>query len=369
VKLIFENWRRFLDEGGGKSSKTGELDPALALETIKVYLRFLEEWNRWLVSNGESPVTPVEPKGSVSYVEQDFEEGTEDVVYGDIDYLVEFPLAPTEAESHTERKKEQNDAKNRYRNLIVEFMRSSSVPPEVDVETTLSPKPGTNKPASPFMVVLEVHPEQFVQVDTVITFPGYTPWMKYRYEPERGLKGYTMGYLYRSFGDLFPLSLSTEGVLARIRGGELVSSKFRKNVEIEFISKDPAVFLLDIVRYILKREVGKEDIQIHPILEKHPGLTKPVTIAQLATGIKGAILTLAMNGYRTAPEMLQQVMADYKHFVENYYTKLEKKVQNWLVAVPEGPKREAYERKLKKTFESTHKALEIVQSIWGPGGV
>ena len=201
-------WQNFLNEGGLKSTKTdARLTPDLVVRAIDVYKRTLADFNNWLENENQLPVRAVRPVGSVSYAQRDLQDGT-DIVYGDVDYLVEFPPPPSTGESYTDTRKEENARKREYRKLFTNFLNSEAVTGEVDVYETLAEN------ADPFMVILEAHPGLLVQVDTIVTFPDYAEWISARYTPERGVKGYTMGKLYKALGDIFPLTIGTEGVLA-----------------------------------------------------------------------------------------------------------------------------------------------------------
>lgn len=303
---FFKSWRQFtrIDEGGNKSPKTRGvvLTPELVKKTVAVYERVIADWSEWLVSQGEEPVRALRPVGSVSYYEKDLEEkpGT---VYGDIDYLVELPL-PGEFEDDTEKRKNQNAQKRKYTQLFVDYLNSGATPPEVDVKETLK--------GNVMLVILELGNGVFVQADTVTTFPDYGEWIGSRYTPERGIKGYAMGHLYTSLGDYFPLSIGTEGVIARTQDGRLVTGKVRKGVTIQTISTDPRNFLIDIAKYF-----AGEGVKVHPILRQASGVDpESVSIESLARGIKGLALTLGNEGITDAGEMIEQVKNTYKGKLE-----------------------------------------------------
>lgn len=302
MKQFFRTWRSFvrLDEGGNKSLKTRDvvLTPELVKKTVFVYEGVISDWNKWLKTQNEQPVEALKPVGSVSYYEKDLEEkpGT---VYGDIDYLVEFPLDSEDA-NDTAKRKNQNAQKRKYTQLFVDYLNSGTVSSYVDVEETLK--------GNVLLVILELEQGVFVQADTVITFPDYRDWMNSRYTPERGIKGYATGHLYTSLGGFFPLSIGTEGVIARTQDGALVTGKVRKNVEINTLSTDPHKFLIDIAKYF----VG-DDVKIHPILAQNSGINPDnISIESFALGIKGLALTLEQRGFTNAQKMLQQISNTYK---------------------------------------------------------
>ena len=99
----YKSWQHFLlNEGGIKSAKTdAKLTPEIVIRAIDVYNRVIADFNSWLSGMGEMPVRSVKPVGSVSYAQRDLQD-KENVIYGDVDYLVEFPLPASPEESYTE---------------------------------------------------------------------------------------------------------------------------------------------------------------------------------------------------------------------------------------------------------------------------
>jgi len=343
-------WQNFLNEGGIKSTKTdARLTPQLVVRAIDVYKRVLADFNKWLEKENQSSVRALQPVGSVSYAQRDLQDGS-DVIYGDVDYLVEFPPPPSASESYTEARKEENAMKRKYRKLFVSFLNSDMVTPEVDVYETL----GEN--ADPFMVILEAHSGLLVQVDTIITFPDYAEWLSTRYTPERGIQGYTMGKLYKALGDLFPLTIGTEGVIARTKDGRLVTGRQRKGVELEIVSKSPKTFLLDIARYVLEAE----NIKIHPTLEKHGGMTGEISLRKLAQGIKGLALTLEMNGYMGSADVLSKILMNYEEGLGEHLERTSKRIEKKALGLQDPAQRDKLTKKIDKIVKNNAKALEAV---------
>ena len=343
-------WQNFLNEGGLKSTKTdARLTPDLVVRAIDVYKRTLADFNNWLENENQLPVRAVRPVGSVSYAQRDLQDGT-DIVYGDVDYLVEFPPPPSTGESYTDTRKEENARKREYRKLFTNFLNSEAVTGEVDVYETLAEN------ADPFMVILEAHPGLLVQVDTIVTFPDYAEWISARYTPERGVKGYTMGKLYKALGDIFPLTIGTEGVVARKRDGNLVTSRQRKGVELEIVSKSPKTFLPDIARYVLEND----NIEIHPDLQKHNGMTGEITLRKLAQGIRGLALTLELNGHMRASDLLSKVLVNYEEGLEEHRERTTKRIEKKISQLQDSSHRDKLLKKIKEISEINEKALEAV---------
>lgn len=304
--------RAVLAEGGLKlpPDKRTDLNSALVKQACDVYVRFVAGWNRWLESRGMEPVEPIGPSGSSAHAERDADEG-KDAVYGDVDYLVSFPLTDG-AEDFSDRRKAQAAVEREYTELMGEYIRTTR-PRDVDVGLTLKPN------SVPSQVVLEMPGGELVQVDTVVTFPEHAEWMKGRYVPERGVKGYVTGNLFKALGDYMKLTIGTEGVVARLKGGERVTSKQRAGVKYHKVSGDFGNFLVDIARYI----VG-DDVAIAPQLKKHPGLdSSTVSVEGMAHGIVGLADTLSKAGAVDKHEMLSSIMSG---FVEALADTVERKV-------------------------------------------
>jgi len=350
----YRSWQSFLlGEGGIKSAKTdANLTPEIVIRAMDVYNRVIADFNSWLKTQSELPIRSVKPVGSVSYAQRDLID-KENVIYGDVDYLVEFPMPPASGENYTEIRKAENLTKRKYRNLFAKFLMSTSVTPEIDVEETL--KDG----GDPLMVILEAHPGILVQVDTVVTFPDYSNWMSARYTPQRGLKGYTMGKLYKALGDIFPVTIGTEGVIARTRDGRLVSSRVRKDVDLEIISKSPKTFLIDLARYISK----DGDMKLHPDLTKHGGMTGEITLEKLARGIKGFALTLDMAGIMTAQDLLAKVLMNYEEGLEEHRQRTTKRIEKKISHLQDEAQRAKLEKKIKEIGEINARALREVAPV------
>jgi len=350
----YKSWQNFLlNEGGIKSSKTDAgLTPEVVIRAIDVYNRVIADFNSWLSNMGEMPIRSVKPVGSVSYAQRDLQD-KQGVIYGDVDYLVEFPMPASTKGNYTEVRKLENLTKRKYRNLFSKFLTSSDVTPEIDVDETL--KDG----GDPLMVILEAHPGILVQVDTVITFPDYSDWMSVRYTPQRGLKGYTMGKLYKALGDIFPVSIGTEGVIARTREGKLVSSRVRKGVEMQVVSKSPKTFLIDLARYV----AGDSEMPIHPDLLSHGGMTGEVTLQKLAKGIKGFALTMEMAGIMSHEDMMNKVLLNYEEGLEEHRVRTTKRIKNKISQLQDDTHRVKLEKKIKEIDEINAKALKEVTPI------
>lgn len=295
-----------MSEGGLKlpPQHRRDLTPQIVRDAARTYVRTIESFNDWLSTRGEQPLSPVRPTGSSTHWEKDIEDRP-DATYGDIDYLVSFP-SPELADDETQSRKAEAEQTKKYTDLFTEFI-STSTPAWVDRDLTLGEDGGKH----PWMVIIKLDDGSYVQVDTIITYPRHAEWMKGRYTPQRGLKGYVTGNLYKALGDYFTLTIGTEGVIARVRGGQRVPSTVRKDVTFQAISRNFRGFFGDIVTYILGRSDWKKPSGFIEGLDPDN-----VSLIQFAQGIRGMRDALILNGFEGVDGMLADILQKFKEGLE-----------------------------------------------------
>ena len=310
-----------LFEGGLKAPHlTGHvnLNQETVAAAIDVYKKVMEMWNEHLSSDNMKNVSVIGPVGSSAYYLKD-EPGTE---YGDVDFLVSFPVKTDDTMGPADIRKAENEAKRNYENSLRDFLNTS-----VDVEDYVNTA-ASNK-GSPFLLIVRLPSGDHVQVDTIVTYPQYSDpgeeeesqWMPYRWIPEQGFKGYTIGNLYMALGNYFNMSIGDRGVTARVVGDQRVSSR-KTSADLVMISKNIRTFLRDIAR-----EVAGEDIAEDDLLLRYPGVNPDnIKISDLANGIKGLALTLGNLEIINSPKvMLDSVFESYKEGLQrNVKSKLSK---------------------------------------------
>jgi hypothetical protein len=328
IKELRQLIRVYLAEGGLKlpPEHRRDLTPSIVREASSVYREFLKGFNAWLESRGKKPLEPIRPTGSSTYAERD-ERERPDATYGDIDYLVSFPVEYTDPDLNV-RRKEEAAAVKEYTELLTDYLTTAR-PSMVDVDLTVG--------GHPLMIIVKVPSGGLAQVDTVVTHPAYSEWMRGRYTPERGIKGYVTGNLYKALGDYLVLTIGTEGVMARLKDGERVPSKFRSGVTYRSISTDFRNFFRDIADYVIEGAYVAD-----PLLEQYPGMDPDnVNVSDLAYGIIGLARTMERAGEVDATEMLRKI---HESFIEgmddNVLRKLSKEIS---------PEQEAKMRKLNVT--------------------
>lgn len=293
--------KEVIAEGGLKISKEErtKITTTIIKSAIEKYLSVIDSFNSWLEKSGIEKITPLHATGSSFYWEIDIADNPE-AVYGDIDYLVSFPV---NLDSHNinELHKAERESEKKYTDLLERWLRKKSHS-DVDVEMTLK--------SSPLMIIINTDFGK-VQVDTVITHPKYAEWMKGRYTPERGVKGLFTGNIYKTLSDMFDLSIGTKGVFAKRKDGEKVSIRKMAGVEIEMISTNYETFVFDILKHLVPRGA-----KIHPLLDKYKGGSlEEVRISDLLNSISGLFLSLEMTSSKDF---------DYQVLSSRFLTDLEK---------------------------------------------
>ena len=306
MRTIIKNFNKFIEEskelnnineGGLKAphlTRDVKLDPATVSKAVKAYETAINMFSAWLQENGHTPVELVGPVGSTAYYKRDAEESPS-TEYGDVDYLVNVPV-------EGEGRKAENAARTEYKNLLIQFLQSTpEVEKFVNVETTVK--------TSPWLLIVKLPSGEHVQVDSILSHPKYRNWMKTRWSPERGLKGYTLGQLLTALGTYFDMSIQDRGVAFRYDKdtGERVSGR-KTGSPLKTVSTDVSTFLIDMARELASSDV----LELHPLLKQKPGLDPyDIKIGSLALGIRGLAYTLAAAGVLDAKQMLSEVLQKY----------------------------------------------------------
>ena len=297
-----------LIEGGWASAKTQgtTITPKLVAKVMPVVEKFINDFNDIVKKDGKPPIKLVSPVGSTKYWKQDLKSDP-DKHYGDIDLLISFPVWYNQGKHEREN---ENKSISYYRDKIVQLAGKL---PYLDSDTAKTK--GKN-------LIFKLSDGDFVQVDFVVTTPKYEGWTKGRFTPEHGLKGFTVGYLFSAMGEILGMSTGDRGIITKLRGGEIVSFKMQKDVEVIQISSNYKTFFVDILNF-LANYMGKDpkSIKLHSDLMNHKGLNpNDVKLANLAKGIAGLAKTLEMNGMldgkkikaKNAKDLMNKIFNDYK---------------------------------------------------------
>jgi hypothetical protein len=301
--------------GGWATTKTQgtKITPAVLQEAIGVLENIFDDFNQWAQAHGFDSLTVVGPGGSGVYFKKDLEENPEKA-YGDVDILVMYPL------NEPQGRRAEIDTLKKYNGLFLQWL-AKTTRPDLDKEETSAISEGTLK----LVINLKDGP---VQVDIISTFNYSSDWAKARYTPIRGIKGFVVGFLYQAFGNALDVSVTDRGVVAKIKGGELVNPLLRKGVEERIVTRDFNRFLAQLAEFTDEFTRGeKRAVQLDQYLQQHPGIdVTDLSLEQICNGILGFARTLEQNGtfelpkskYKNSQEFLQEVVDIYKIKIDKH---------------------------------------------------
>jgi len=311
----FTDFLQINEMGGWATTKTQgtKITPAVLQEAIGVLENIFNDFNQWAQAHGFDSLTVVGPGGSGVYFKKDLEENPEKA-YGDVDIIVMYPL------NEPQGRQAEIDTLKKYNGLFLQWL-AKTTRPDLDKEETSAISEGTLK----LVINLKDGP---VQVDIISTFNYSSDWAKARYTPIRGIKGFVVGFLYQAFGNALDVSVTDRGVVAKIKGGELVNPLLRKGVEERIVTRDFNRFLAQLAEFTDEFTRGeKRAVQLDQYLQQHPGIdVTALSLEQICNGILGFARTLEQNGtfelpkskYQNSQEFLQEVVNIYKIKIDKH---------------------------------------------------
>jgi len=311
----FTDFLQINEMGGWATTKTQgtKITPAVLQEAIGVLENIFDDFNQWAQAHGFDSLTVVGPGGSGVYFKKDLEENPEKA-YGDVDILVMYPL------NEPQGRRAEIDTLKKYNGLFLQWL-AKTTRPDLDKEETSAISDGTLK----LVINLKDGP---VQVDIISTFNYSSDWAKARYTPIRGIKGFVVGFLYQAFGNALDVSVTDRGVVAKIKGGDLVNPLLRKGVEERIVTRDFNRFLAQLAEFTDEFTRGeKRAVQLDQYLQQHPGIdVTDLSLEQICNGILGFARTLEQNGtfelpkskYTNSQEFLQAVVDIYKIKIDKH---------------------------------------------------
>ena len=311
----FTDFLQINEMGGWATTKTQgtKITPAVLQEAIGVLENIFDDFNQWAQAHGFDSLTVVGPGGSGVYFKKDLEENPEKA-YGDVDILVMYPL------NEPQGRQAEIDTLKKYNGLFLQWL-AKTTRPDLDKEETSAISEGTLK----LVINLKDGP---VQVDIISTFNYSSDWAKARYTPIRGIKGFVVGFLYQAFGNALDVSVTDRGVVAKIKGGELVNPLLRKGVEERIVTRDFNRFISQLAEFTDEFTRGeKRAVQLDQYLQQHPGIdVTALSLEQICNGILGFARTLEQNGtfelpkskYKNSQEFLQEVVDIYKIKIDKH---------------------------------------------------
>ena len=312
-KIISLN--EFLNEGGWSSTKTQEtkLTPKVLKAVDKQIKEFDKEFNVHLKSAGLPLLKFIKAIGSGSWYEDDLI-NQPDKIYGDIDYLVSYPLLQIETKGS--RKDEVASIKT-YNGELFRFLEMSNLSYVDAGETYNMSSLGSVKIL--FKVEVDGNLEH-IQADMVTTHPPYEEWALQRYTPMRDVKGFVLGKMYSTLAGNLGLSIQDRGVRGKFKGDVLSQWSKRSGVEEKVISLDFNNFLHDIAVFFFEYLKKEGDMKPSKGLEKYKGVeVKGLDMPRMVEAIKGLADTLEDNGlfgdllnFKNADDFMNSIASEYR---------------------------------------------------------
>lgn len=240
VKLF----EQFINEGGWSTVKTQDtiLNPLAIKKTVEVINRIGEQFNKYLQTIDLPPIDWGRPVGSGTWWEDDLITSP-DKLYGDVDVLVLYPTLKLYGD---DTKKNEAESVRIYNDELLNWLERER-PVGVDPEETRNI---SNPSSVKYVVEIDIDGKQgWVQVDLVVSHEEYKDWALARLTPIRNVKGFVLGNLYSSFGEVLDLSVQLKGVRAKVKNRILVPYSSRAGVEEILVSSDIRTFLADIAKF------------------------------------------------------------------------------------------------------------------------
>jgi hypothetical protein len=301
-------------EGGFSTTKTQEtpITPQVIGKVNDVVQKLSSDFNSHLRELELPSLDFLRPIGSGTWWKEDIK-NQPDKLYGDVDYMVAYPtLKLTDG-------KERDDevATTKLYNQELLMWLEAEKYKGVDLLETKKVS-SINGIKLIVEVELEGKTKGWVQVDLVMTHKEYAAWSLFRFTPMRNIKGFVLGNLYSSLGEVLDISIQARGVRAKFIGNQIVELSKRKDTEDKLISANIQTFMQDIAKLMWELSGSDKPLNTTAIESwKGMNLNNP-RIEDLCEGIKLLAQTLDQLGefggtvkYKSANEFLNAVVNRY----------------------------------------------------------
>jgi hypothetical protein len=312
--LRYKDW--LITEGGWATVKTQNtvIKPNIIADAVKKMHVIGNEFNKQIQSVNLPALDFSKPIGSGTWYEEDIE-SQPDKVYGDVDFMVVYPKL--ELTGKGERNDEIASVKL-YNKELLDFLEKKRYA-FIDVEETR--KISTESSLKFVMQVQTPEGDGWIQIDLVVTHTGYKEWAIFRFTPIRNVKGFVLGNLYSSFGEVLELSIQPRGIRAKFAGSEMVAYSKRAGVEDRLLTANINTFMMDIAKFFWLQAEGVRGRDFKPSksLEQWKGINPSnPTFEDLCNGIRAVAETLEQLGefgtvfkYKNGRELLNAVKQRY----------------------------------------------------------
>ena len=315
-------FEQFINEGGWSSTKTQQtkLTPAVLKATNTKIKEFEKDFNSHLESVGLPTMNFIRAIGSGTWYEDDVLNNP-DKIYGDIDYLVSYPLLHI---AKPDSRKDEVESIKTYNGELFNFIESAGLT-YIDVDETKGMS-SLNSVKLLFIVEIDNKPE-YIQADVVITHPPYEEWALNRYTPIRNVKGFVLGNMYSSLATSLGLSIQDRGVRGKFNKGILMPWSKRAGVEEKVISMDFNNFLHDIAQFFFDYMEKEGTMKPSKTLDKYRGINVDgLSMEDMAKAIRGLAETLEDNNlfgdildYKDTDDFLKKVSTEYSSSMMKMY--------------------------------------------------
>jgi len=311
VKL-FENW--LLTEGGWATTKTQGtvIKPKIVADAVKKMNVIGADFANHCKSIELPPLDFSKPIGSGTWYEDDIE-SQPDKVYGDVDFMISYPVLEL---TNKDRRADEIASTKLYNKELLDFLKNKRYS-FIDIAETMTVSSDTS--VKFIMEVETAEGEGWIQVDLVVTHTEYKEWAIFRMTPIRNVKGFVLGNLYSSFGEVLELSIQPRGVRAKFNGSQMVAYSKRAGVEEKLLTANIETFMYDIARFFWEQSGTDKKFEESPKLKSWKGINpQNPRFEDLCDGIIGVAQTLEQLGefgsvikYKNAGELLNAVKKRY----------------------------------------------------------
>lgn len=311
VKL-FENW--LLTEGGWATTKTQGtvIKPKIIADCVKKMNVIATEFAAHCKAIELPPLDFTKPIGSGSWYEDDIE-SQPDKVYGDVDFMISYPVLEL---TNKDRRADEIASTKLYNKELLDFLKNKRYA-FIDITETMNVSSDVSLKF--IMEVETAEGEGWIQVDLVVTHSEYKEWAIFRMTPIRNVKGFVLGNLYSSFGEVLELSIQPRGVRAKFNGSQMVAYSKRAGVEEKLLTANIGTFMHDIARFFWEQSGTDKPYEESPKLKSWKGINpQNPRFEDLCDGIIGVAQTLEQLGefgsvikYKNAGDLLDAVKKRY----------------------------------------------------------
>jgi hypothetical protein len=308
-------YEQFLFEGGWATTKTQgtPITPSVIKSVVGIMTKVSREFNGHLRELELPSLDFLKPIGSGTWWEEDLKDQPTKT-YGDVDYMVAYPTLKLTA------KKDRDDeiATVKLYNKELLLWLEAEQPEGIDVAESKAISTDTS-----LKLVAEVIMPNgdlgWVQVDLVVTHKEYQDWAVFRMTPIKNVKGFVLGNLYSSFGEVLDLSIQARGVRAKFEGDVMRPYSKRSGVDERLISSNAQTFMVDICRFFWEQSGTQWPFKDTPI-EQWKGMDpKSPKFEDLCEGIRAVAKTLRVLDefgttikYKSESELLKAVVNQYE---------------------------------------------------------